>query len=158
MDWRLNLHWRALPYGEVAFASMVKSWERTSRKIDLPFRALSMAHIHLWPKIISALSMAHVRLWPKIISAPQNKIYHKRIPQLGGDSVIVAHCSRWFLLSQKDHDPYLSLWNPTISHSSPTLLLKPTQEICHYLFSAPPGDPDCMVILFENVLHSSCKK
>lgn len=126
---------------------MAKLFERKSRKSDLPSESCPWIVYcygkHMKDQIFCSISQPH-------------KIYHKRIPQLSGDSEIVAHCSGWFLLSEGD-DTHFSLWNPTISHSLiplPPLSLKPTQTISHCFLSTPPGDLDCKVMLFENVLRS----
>ncbi|KAF7831148.1 F-box/kelch-repeat protein [Senna tora] len=85
-----------------------------------------------------------------------HKIYRKTISALSADSTIVAHSSGWFLLAYQEHT-HFSLWNPTIPHSFihlPPLSLNPTPKIKHYFLSSPPGDPDCKVLLFDDVLGS----
>ncbi|KAF7831164.1 F-box/kelch-repeat protein [Senna tora] len=85
-----------------------------------------------------------------------HKIYLKRIPALLENSPLLAHPSGWFLLSQQD-TTHFSLWNPTISDSFihlPPLSFKPTPKISQYFLSSPPGDPDCKVLLFDDVLGS----
>ncbi|KAF7831112.1 F-box/kelch-repeat protein [Senna tora] len=87
-----------------------------------------------------------------------HKIYRKRIAALSGDSKIVAHSCGWFLLSSQ-RDTHFSLWNPTISDSCsfihlPPLSLNPDSEISDYLLSSPPGDPDCKVLLLDEVFGS----
>ncbi|KAF7831160.1 F-box/kelch-repeat protein [Senna tora] len=114
---------------------------KSNRKSDLPSKHCPwLVYCNDRKQIFCSLSQPH-------------KIYRKKIPALFGDSLIVAHSSGWFLLSDQE-DTLFSLWNPTISNSSlihlPPLSFNPTPKIKHYLLSSPPGDPDCKVLLFDN--------
>lgn len=89
---------------------------------------------------------------------PHNN-YRQVIPSSLLESKVVSSSCGWFLISKKY--THFNLWNSTASDDShqslihlPTRPLNPTKTITRCFLSSPPGDPHCMVLLFEKGLRS----